>query len=194
MFRYFIRFATLALSHIIPKHKETSEIVVSLGICMTLQRILFPLFLLCLFACDNDPREVYVPLTEPEVELLVSASSVETSVGEPVVLYAERWQRGEWKLVKKRDLTNEDCWMRRPPANHTSEVSDNLRWVALPSSGARFNTNLRSDHTREVVFEKPGTYILESSSKIWCRPEQVAKGKPIRILVSNGNGRTTNRP
>lgn len=161
---------------------------------MTSKRIFALVSLLGLSACDVDPREVYVPLTEPEVELTVRASAVEVSVGEPVVLYAERWNLGEWKLVEKSGLTSEQCWLRRPPENHEKEVSDNLHWEVLPSKGARFNTNARADHTRKVVFEEPGTFILESSSKIWCRPEKVAKGKPIKILVRHGSGRATNRP
>ena len=81
--------------------------------------------------------------------------------------------------------------MRTPPSDHEEEVSDNLRWIARPSKGARFNVKPRADHTREVIFEEPGIFVLESSSKVWCRPEQEAKGKPIRILVRNSNGRAT---
>ena len=138
-----------------------------------------------LMACDTDPRVVFVPITEPQVELYVRASSVEVSVDEPVVLYAERWNRGEWKLVERKKLTHEQCWLRRPPPIQEKEVADNLRWEAFPSKGARFNTTFRADHTREVVFREPGTYILESSSQIWCVPDLVVKGKPIETVVHN---------
>jgi hypothetical protein len=153
------------------------------------ERTIVLICLLGLSACDVDPREVYVPLTEPEVELVVRTSATEVSIGEPVVLYAERWSRGEWKLVEKKDLAKEQCWLRHPPENHEKEISDRLRWEAFPSKGVRFNTNFRADHTREVIFDEPGTFILDSSFKIWCRSEKVAKGDTIRILVRNGNGR-----
>jgi len=135
-----------------------------------------------LVACQGEPRLVYVPSTEPEVELLVRASATEVSVGEPVVLYAERRSRGEWKQVEKSSLTSEQCWLGRPPPTQEREVSDNLRWEALPAERARFNTVYRDDHTREVVFLEPGTFTLESSSAVWCRPNK-ARGQPIEILV-----------
>ena len=147
------------------------------------------LLIISISACDADPREVYIPSTKQSVELKVRSSAVEVSVGEPVVLYAERWSHGEWKSVEKKDLDSEQCWMRNPPSNHEKEVSDNLRWIAIPSKGARFNLNPRADHTREVIFEEPGIFILEPSSSIWCVHGQVAKGKPIKIIVKNGNGR-----
>jgi hypothetical protein len=138
---------------------------------MALRRILIFLFIISLSACDTDPREVYIPSTKQSVELEVRSSAVEVLVGEPVVLYAERWNHGEWKLVEKKDLDSEQCWMRNPPSNHEKEVSDNLRWIASPSKGARFNLKPRADHTREVIFEEPGIFILESSSSIWCLHE-----------------------
>lgn len=161
---------------------------------MTSKRTFAFASLLSLSACDVGPREVYIPVTEPEVELAVRASAVEVSVGEPVVLYAERWSRGEWKLVERSDLTGEQCWLRHPPENHEKEVSDNLRWEAIPSKGVRFNTNARADHTRKVVFEEPGRFVLKSSSKIWCRPGKVAKGTRIKISVRDGNDRSKDRP
>ena len=152
---------------------------------MNPKRIFILACVLGLLACDTDPREVFVPITEPKVELDVRASSAEVSVGEPVVLYAERWNRGEWKLVERKKLAHEQCWLRHPPPIQEKEVADNLRWEAFPSKGARFNTTFRADHTREVVFGEPGTFILESSSKIWCVPDIIAKGKPIKIMVHN---------
>lgn len=142
---------------------------------------------LVLSACDRAPREVYVPVSEPEVELRVRASALEVSVGEPVVLYAERWNRGDWKRIERRELDDGQCWLRRPPAHHEEEVADNLRWEAIPSRGVRFNTNDRSDHARSVVFEEPGRYLLRSSSGIWCSLESVANGKPLEILVRNND-------
>lgn len=144
-------------------------------------------------ACDSDPQEVYVPVTEPEVEIVVSASATEVSVGEPVVLFAVRRNLGMWKQIKRKELAREQCWLRRPPPEYEKEVSDNLRWEALPSKGAHFNTNIRSDHTREVLFVEPGMFILESRSRIPCHPGKDAKGKPIKIWVKNGNASAISR-
>jgi hypothetical protein len=135
-----------------------------------------------LAACQEEPRLVYVPSTEPEMELLVAASATEVSVGEPVILHAERRSRGEWKQVEKSSLGGEQCWLGRPPPAREPEISDNIRWEALPAEHARFKTAYRNDRTREVVFLKAGTVTLESSSAVWCRPHK-ARGKPIRILV-----------
>ena len=136
-------------------------------------------------ACNAEPRLVYIPSTEPEVELFVWASATEVSVGEPVVLFAERWNHGEWKQVERKKLTGGQCWLRRPPPTQEQEVADNLRWKAFPPKGAQFNTAFRADHTREVVFLEAGAFTLESSSTIWCRTGKMASGQPILILVRN---------
>lgn len=135
-----------------------------------------------LAACEGEPRLVYVPATEPEVALLVSASATEVAVGEAVVLRAERSSRGEWKQVERRSLADGQCWLGRPPPQREPEVSDNVHWQAFPPQHARFNTLYREDRTREVVFHAPGAFTLESSTEVWCRPGK-AKGKPIRIVV-----------
>jgi len=149
------------------------------------------LLIALLSACAREPLEVYVPASEPTVELSVRVSAVEVSVGEPVTLNAERWNRGEWKVVRRQDLGDEQCWLVLPPDHHEKEVADNLRWEAKPAKGARFNTGFRADHTRVVVFEEPGSYLLESMSKIWCRPDKVVRGKPIAVVVRDGSGRSS---
>lgn len=151
---------------------------------MTSKYLLAFASVLGLSACDNRPREVYVPVEEPQVELMVAASTTEASVGEPVMLYAERWNRGEWELVERKDLDAEQCWLRHPPEPYEKEVADNLRWEALPAEGVRFNVGVRSDHARKVIFEEPGRYTLSATSKIWCRPDQREDGEPIRISVT----------
>ena len=135
-----------------------------------------------LVACQGEPRLVYVPLTETKVELLVRASATEVSVGEPVILRAERWTHGEWKQVEKSSLTPDQCWLGRPPPTQEAEVSDNVHWEAIPAGRARFNTAYRVDRTREVVFLEAGTFTLESSSAIWCSSKS-ARGRQIRIVV-----------
>ena len=135
-----------------------------------------------LTACQAEPRLVYVPAGEPQVELMVSASATEVSVDEPVILHAERRSRGEWKKVERSSLGSDQCWLGSPPPVLEREVADNLRWEALPAGGARFNVVYREDRTRELVFLKAGTFTLESSSAIWCSPNN-AKGRPIKFLV-----------
>lgn len=144
--------------------------------------------LIALSGCPSEPREVYIPRTEPTVELVVRASAVEVFVGEPVVLYAERWYHGTWELVERSSLSSEQCWMGRPPESHEPEVADNIHWQSSPTEGARFNTDLRADRTREVTFSLPGTYTLRPSSAIWCNREETAKGKPITIVVLEPQG------
>ena len=143
--------------------------------------------LLALSGCPSEPKEVYVPRTEPTVELIVRASAVKVSVGEPVVLYAERWNHGTWELVERRSLSTEQCWIRRPPERHEPEVADNIHWQPTPAEGARFNTDLRADRTREVIFHSPGTYTLQPSSAIWCNREKIAHGQPIKIVVQQAH-------
>jgi len=150
---------------------------------MTCKGVFILTFVVVLSACQSEPRLVYVPSTEPEVELVVWAPATEVSVGEPVVLYAKRRTGGEWKQVERKELASDQCWLSRPPPTQEPEVAGNLRWEVLPPASARFNTAFRADHTREVVFLEAGTFILESSSKIWCRPGKVAKGQPIKIVV-----------
>lgn len=150
---------------------------------MTAKYIVALVSVLSLSACDKGPPEVYVPLTEPEVELKVRASATEVSVGEPVTLYAERWNHGKWILVERKELASEQCWLRHPPEYHERDVADNLRWEAIPSKGVRFNVGVRVDHARTVIFENPGEFILESRSKVWCRPDKEEKGRAIKISV-----------
>jgi len=144
-----------------------------------------------LSACEAEPRLVYAPSTEPEVELLVRATANDVAVGEPVVLHAVRRNRGEWKRVERKDLAREQCWVRRPPPTDEEEVADNVRWEVRPPTGARFNTAFRPDHTREVVFSEAGTFTVESRSTIWCRPDKAARGQPIRIVVRKNQGQET---
>lgn len=142
-----------------------------------------------IMGCVNAPQEVYVPATEQNVKLLVSISTTHLSTGESATLKVERWNIGEWKRVSKKELSPDRCWLVNPPEAHEEEAADNLRWEVSPREGVRFNTNFRSDHTREVVFEKAGTYVLKSSSTVWCRPNVVAEGRPITIVFTEARHR-----
>ncbi|HEX4998876.1 MAG TPA: hypothetical protein VFY29_11660 [Terriglobia bacterium] len=134
-------------------------------------------------SCQSGPRLVYVPASEPEVTLFVAASATDISVGDAVTLHAERRYEGEWKQVEREKLTADQCWMVQPPSATEDEVADNLRWESNPPASAQFNTGFREDHTRQVVFQRPGTYVLNSTSTVWCRPEKRVHGQPITITV-----------
>jgi hypothetical protein len=134
-------------------------------------------------ACQDEPRMVYVPVSPPEVELRVSVSSTVVTVGAPVVLYAERYYRGEWQQVEKASLSKEQCWLGRPPPEREAEVADNLHWQSSPTQSARFNTVYRPDRTREVVFSQAGSHVLRASSVVYCGSGQDVEAKPITITV-----------
>ncbi len=106
-----------------------------------------------LLACQAEPRFRYVPLTEPEVELLVRASAVEVSVGEAVVLYAERRSRGEWKQVEKSSLTSEQCWL----GHHRRLKSRRFPTIC---AGKHFHQGVL-DSTRHIAL----TILARSSSR-----------------------------
>ena len=134
---------------------------------------------------DARPPVVYVPVGRQDVTLAISASATTAVVGQPVVLHAQRWNRGEWKQARARDLAPEDCRMARPPPPEEEEVADNLAWRALPAEGGRFNTDYRADGTRVVVFNRPGTYALDARSTIWCGGDRLAQAGPLEIRVED---------
>lgn len=113
--------------------------------------------------------------------MAVCASTAEVGVGQAVLLHAARQTHGEWRLVKRRSLADDACWMATPPPPSEAEVADNLTWRAEPPGQARFTIGLRDDHAREVMFTAPGTYTLTPTSAVWCGP--AAAGSPITIAV-----------
>lgn len=137
-----------------------------------------------MLGCEKTPQEVFVPATAQKVKLVVTASTTHLAAGDSAVFSAERWNTGEWKKVSTKELSADQCWMVNPPESFEEEVADNLRWEISPREGVRLNAGFRSDHTREVIFEKPGIYVVRSSSKVPCRPNFVAEGKPITMVVS----------
>jgi hypothetical protein len=143
-----------------------------------------------LAACQPQPPLVYVPATEPQVQVTVGASAAEAAVGEPLVLWAERLNYGEWRAVKRRTLEKGQCWLRRPPPEREAAVADNLTWKVDPPGAHRFDLAFRADHRRKVVFLGPGTYTLKASSTIWCRPGELAWAPPIRIRVREADSRS----
>ena len=141
-------------------------------------------------ACQQESRWVYVPVVPPEVELAVQPSASSAAVGEAVLLHGQRRYRGTWKQVEKASISPEQCWLARPPPEREPEVADNLHWQAVPGSGARFNTGLRSDRAREVVFSEPGTYVLHATSAVWCGPAGGVQAKPFSITIQRAPPKT----
>lgn len=136
--------------------------------------------LLAVAACDAAPEFVYVPETTPEVTVRISAEAAEVEAGRPLVLHATRSTRGRWRQVRHAELPPEACWTAVPPPAEEPEVADNLRWTATPPA-AKFNVDLREDHTRAVTFAAAGTVVLEASSAVWCGPPVTAA--PLTITV-----------
>jgi len=145
-------------------------------------KALLPLAVLGAAACQDQPRLVYVPVTPPQVELLVSASAAEVAVGTPIVLRAERRYRGEWKQVERASLSDGQCWLGRPPPEREPEVADNLHWRASPDGPARFNVVYREDRTREVIFSAAGSFVLQASSTVYCGEKVDAKPISVKVL------------
>lgn len=138
---------------------------------------------LSLSACSGEGDLVFVPIATPQVELSVSASPVEVSVGEAVVLRATRRYRAEWRRVSRGSLAPDQCWLHRAPPEWEPEVADNLSWQASVPSAAKFNTSPRPDRAREVVFSEPGEYVLRASSAVWCGPPAGVRAKDLVVRV-----------
>lgn len=138
---------------------------------------------LVLSACSGEPELVFVPVSPPRIALSVSASAVDVVVGEKVVLKAERRYHAEWKQVHRKSLAPEQCWVVRPPPDVEPEVADNLSWQASVPTAARFNTSLRPDRAREVVFSEPGEFVLSSISAVWCGPPAGVRAADLTIRV-----------
>ncbi len=148
---------------------------------MTCKGVFILTFVVVLSACQGEPRLVYVPSTEPEVELVVRASATEVSVGEPVVLYAKRRTGGEWKQVERKELANEQRWLSRPPPTQEPEVAGNLRWEVFPPASARFNTAFRADHTARSSSWKRGHSSLSPVPKSGVAPERWREDSRSRL-------------
>jgi hypothetical protein len=105
------------------------------------------------------PERVYVPGADVKTSLTIAVSTTKTTVNEPVILYASRTTKGIME-VPYEDVPPGVQWWRQMPPAHEKEVAANLRWIVKPEGKAKFNTNFRRDHTREVRFSEPGIYEI----------------------------------
>jgi hypothetical protein len=151
--------------------------------------IWFALLLAPLTACDSGPRNVYVPVAPPQVELDVSASPPEARVGEPVKLHVVRHYRGAWKQVARQSLKEGQCWLQHPPPAAEKEVADNVQWIPFPPEGVSFNSGFRRDHVREAIFSRPGVYVLQPRSSVWCGSGNPTIGPSLKVVVRESRQR-----
>ncbi len=118
----------------------------------------------------GDDAVVYVPGTTFREELHVGADRgpvIRAEVGEPIVLSAQR-RSGPWRAVRASEVPEGTCSLASPPLELEAEVADNITWSVIPEGLATFNTGIREDRTRVVVFEEPGSYRLTAESASWC--------------------------
>lgn len=134
-------------------------------------------------ACDNGPALVYVPDGPPNVTVQTRVAVADVEVGAPIVLHATRTSRGRWRQVRRAELSGDTCWLAQPPPAEEPEVADNLQWTAAPAT-ARFNVDLREDHTRAVTFAAAGTVVLSATSPVWCGSPVAAAPLPIVVRAT----------
>lgn len=148
-----------------------------------IRAVILLLSMLTVAGCDRLPETVYVPVGALQEEVEISVSSTSVLVSEKIVLHASRHYSGEWEAVKRNTLSGDDCWMTHPPPAREDEVADNIRWIVTPAGSAAFNVQPRPDHTRTLVFAKPGKYVLKARSATWCGAGLKVRPSEIVILV-----------
>lgn len=139
---------------------------------------------LLLASCESDPALVYVPTEPARVFVAASLSAEEVRVGEKVILYASRVNKGRWKQVKRNSLPRDACWLSRPPLDTEDAVADSIHWTVQPEGYARFNIDYRADHTRTVAFSAPGEYRIRGSSAVSCGPPQAVMPETLLVVVN----------
>jgi len=137
--------------------------------------------LLSLPGCDRTPRFVYVLQAPQSVELSASASASTVTAGTPFVLHGSRTSHGVWKRIESKDLLPDQCWIAEIPPENEPEVADNLLWRVKPADGVKFNTDFRTNRTREVTVSNPGTYTFVSSSGPWCERGRTITAAPFTV-------------
>jgi hypothetical protein len=140
------------------------------------------LFIL-LQGCDGPPPYVYVLEAPQSVALAASASVSTAKAGAPFVLHASRTTHGIWNRIESKNLQPDQCWMAAIPPTSEPEVADNVLWRAEPSAGVRFNTDFRSNRTREVTVSIPGIYTFAASSGPWCEPGRTVAAPLVTVIV-----------
>ncbi len=142
------------------------------------------LFVALVSGCSKEPEFVYVVEAPQAVSLAASASSTSVSAEESVVLFVQRRTSGVWKQIPNKSRTPDQCWMQRPPPEFENEVADNVRWTVQPEGVARFNTDFRANHTRQVTFSQAGVFTLTPSTAVWCEAGRSVAAQPVRIEVT----------
>ncbi len=133
--------------------------------------------------CSREPALVYVLQAPQTLSLAASATPTSVSLNEAVTLSAQRQTVGSWKQIPRAQLAADQCWMARPPPDAEKEGADNLQWAVQPEGSARFNTDFRANHTRQVSFSQTGTFMLTPSSAVWCERRSVTAAA-VRVVVT----------
>ena len=151
--------------------------------CSNIKRISGLLLGLVLVAGCYDPpppEKVFIPGPHAKTEITIAVSDNRVNVNEPVILYASRRTSG-FVEIPYSELPEGVQWWRQIPPIDEVEVAGNLKWIVEPEGKARFNTDLRKDHTREVRFTEPGRYEIYGVSA-FPGPENVGS-KTVVIEV-----------
>jgi len=135
-------------------------------------------------AGESGPAFVAGPGYVETIEVTTDLGPTPTlTVGAPLVLRARRTS-GPWAQADLNTVSS-SCWWGAPPPSVEPEVADNIRWISSPEAAARFNTDIRSDHTREVRFSDPGTYVLEARSTLTCWEHTAVDSITVQVVPND---------
>ncbi len=152
--------------------------------CSNIKRISGLLLGLVLVAGCYDPpppEKVFIPGPHAKTEITIAVSDNRVNVNEPVILYASRRTSG-FVEIPYSELPEGVQWWRQIPPIDEVEVAGNLKWIVEPEGKARFNTDLRKDHTREVRFSEGGFYRLWAVSAVYGPAPVISSVATILVL------------
>lgn len=133
-------------------------------------------------ACkDKLPPQVFVTASNYRQHVVASAEPNQVSVGQTVLLRAAR-KSGPFVQVESKTLSARTPWWKSEPPTDEPEVADNLQWEVSPSGFAKFNSDFRADHIREITFSQPGKYILKGFSSSWDGSRTVSNELEINVV------------
>jgi hypothetical protein len=134
--------------------------------------------------CKGQEPMVYVLASEQQVTLTPSASATKVKRGEQVQLQVQRRSVGQWKQIRRDQLTPGQCWLYTQPPEVEQEVADNVEWQVAPELAVQFDTAFRMDHKRIATMVRTGTIVLTPLSAVRCEKDRVVEGPALKIEVS----------
>jgi hypothetical protein len=129
------------------------------------------------------PERVFVPGKAFHHSVEVRTKQGRTAivrVGEWLSLSASR-STGPWVEVGRESLGPDGCWVAPPPSEVEAEVADNVTWSAEPKGGADFNLGLLPDHSRRVLFSRPGRVELRATSSTYCSAQATSNALTVTV-------------